>query len=144
MRMAVSLHLPRESASVARARHVLDVMLAEAHVSDDQRASLGLLISEACTNAVVHARRDGPIEITLRVENDECVVEVGNTDGDMAHLGLTGLTGLPPDPLEENGRGLPLIAAIADTARFINPRPGWVVLQMAKRLPVPPAPAGAT
>jgi anti-sigma regulatory factor (Ser/Thr protein kinase) len=39
-----------------------------------------------------------------------------------------------PDALAEHGRGLAIIAALADTARVIHQRSGWVVLHMVKRI----------
>jgi serine/threonine-protein kinase RsbW len=76
------------------------------------------------------------MEVDISIDTDECVVEVGNPDGAGTHGELAAAI---PEPLAEGGRGLPLISAIADSARFISARPGWVVLRMVKRLtPAPP------
>jgi hypothetical protein len=37
------------------------------------------------------------------------------------------------DPLAPGGRGLPLIAALSDSAEFVATRPGYVLLRMMGR-----------
>ena len=41
---------------------------------------------------------------------------------------------VPVDPLTVGGRGLPLIAALADTAGFVAGEPDRVLLRMEKHL----------
>jgi anti-sigma regulatory factor (Ser/Thr protein kinase) len=131
MRLTMDLSLPLDRASVARARHILDTLLSLIDTTDECRAQLALLITEACANAVLHSDRNIPIELAVTIDDRECIVEIGNPDGALDQAELT--AGLP-SPLSEGGRGLPLIGILADSARFTNPRPGWVVLRIAKRL----------
>lgn len=133
MRLTISLSMPRERSSVALARHVLVALLDAADAPEDCRAELGLVITEACANAVMYAVDDSPIEIAVSVDTTECVIEIGNA------VGADRPSALPsamPEPLAAGGRGLPFIAAFADDARFLAPRPGWMVLRVTKRLPL--------
>lgn len=131
MRLTMALSLPREATSVRYARHVLNTLLNLLDVTDSCRNDIALMITEACSNAVLHANLDRPIEVAIVVDSDECLVEVSNPDGIFTD---TQLNAEPPDPLAEGGRGLQLIAALADRTEIARPRPGWVVLRMAKHL----------
>lgn len=132
MRLAMTLSLPQQSASVTRARNVLNTLLNLTQVSDECRGRLAVLISEACMNAIVHAPDGNSVDITITIDDHICVLEVGNPGTN--HNGTAIPTELP-DPLTVSGRGLPLIAALADTAAFIPALPGRVLLRITKRLP---------
>jgi serine/threonine-protein kinase RsbW len=131
MRLTMDVSLRREATAVSHGRNLLDGLLRLAGVADECRIDLGVLITEACTNAVVRADRDGSIEVSVSIDDRTCVVEVGNhgdvVPDDRFAAGM-------PGPLAEGGRGLPLIATLADRAGFTSPRPGWVVLRIAKDL----------
>ena|SRR2546421_7902702 len=129
MRLIMDVSLDRNAAN--RGRHLLDGLLRLSHVAEECRIELGVLIAEACANAVVHADRPGPVEVSVSIDESACVVEVGNHGSGMSDDPFA--AGMP-GPLAERGRGLPLIAALADTARFTCPRPGWVVLRIMKCL----------
>src|SRR3954452_16372375 len=102
MRLTTRLSLPRSPLSVTYARRVLEALLSLSQVADARREQLGLLFTEACTNAVVHATGDAEVEVDITIDPEECVVEVGNRDGESDHRALN--TELP-DPLAEGGRG---------------------------------------
>jgi len=131
MRLSMTLSLPRQPSSVTRARQVLTTLLSLTPADAEIRGHLAVLISEACANAVAHADPGSAVDITIDIDDHTCAVEVGNRgitpDGAGLHAGL-------PDPLTIGGRGLPLIAALADTASFTDRRPGQVVLRMSKHL----------
>jgi serine/threonine-protein kinase RsbW len=131
MRLTMTLSLPRQPSSVTRARQVLATLLSLTDADEDVRGCLALLISEACANAVVHASADSTVDIRIVIDDRECVLEIGNRgadpDGDGLRAGL-------PDPLTVGGRGLPLIAALADTATFTAGAPGEVRLRLTKQL----------
>jgi serine/threonine-protein kinase RsbW len=131
MRLAMTLSLPQQPASVTRARNVLNTLLNVTEVSDECRGQLAVLISEACTNAIMHAPAGGSVDITITIDDHMCVLEVGNPGTN--HNGTALPTELP-DPLTVSGRGLPLIAALADTAAFIHAQPGRVLLRITKQL----------
>jgi len=132
MRLTASLPLPRQPSSVTRARQVLDTLLSLTEASDDYRAALNLMITEACTNAVLHSQPDSTLTVTITIDAARCTIVVGNR-GDNVDRGK--LTADPPDPLAQSGRGLPLIAALADSATFATTQPGHVLLSITKALP---------
>jgi serine/threonine-protein kinase RsbW len=127
----MTLSLPRQPSTVTGARRVLGTLLSLTNATEESRGHLALLISEACANAVTHADRDSTVDITIMIDDHDCLLEVGNRgtapDG-------TGLDAGLPDPLTVGGRGLPLIAALADTAAFVAGAPGQVLLRITKRL----------
>jgi len=131
MRVTMTLSLPSESSSVTRARQVLTTLLSLTNAPEASRGDLAVLITEACANAVIHADRDSSVDITIVIDDDACLLEVGNRgrtpDSRRLDAGL-------PDPLTVGGRGLPLIAALADTAAFVTGPPDQVLLRISKHL----------
>ncbi|MGN9813681.1 ATP-binding protein [Micromonospora sp. BQ11] len=127
----MTLSLPQQPSSVTRARHVLTTLLSLTDVDDEPRGHLAVLISEACANAVMHAEGDSTVDVTIAINEHDCMIEVGNrgTTPERARL-----TAELPDPLTVGGRGLPLIAALADTAAFLDEQPGHVLLRITKHL----------
>jgi serine/threonine-protein kinase RsbW len=131
MRLIMEVSLRREAAVASHGRYLLDLLLRLADVAETCRTDLGVLITEACTNAVVHADRDDAIEVTVSIDDRTCVVEVGNHADAVSDDRFAAAM---PSALVEGGRGLPLIAMLADSASFTCPRPGWLVLRIGKRL----------
>ena len=129
MRVTMTLSLPRQPSSVTRARHVLTTLLSLTDAGEESRGHLAVLISEACANAVMHAERDSTVDVTIVIDDRACLIEVGNRGSTPDGAGLTAEL---PDPLNIGGRGLPLIAALADTAAFLEEHPGRVLLRMTK------------
>ncbi len=61
----LAVRLPGEPASVPRARHLVRDFLARKHHDPANHPGVLLSVSEACTNAVVHAYRDAPGEVDM-------------------------------------------------------------------------------
>ncbi|MER5727588.1 ATP-binding protein [Streptomyces sp. NPDC002138] len=136
-----SLHLRREAASVPLARRLLLGTMETAGVDPDISFDLSVALSEACANAVEHGgpvaeggavggpEGDGPAppvpaacaayRVTAYLDGDRCRIEV--TDSGPGFPPATVTRHRPS--LAEHGRGLSLIAELADHARFRN-RPG--------------------
>jgi serine/threonine-protein kinase RsbW len=131
MRMAMTMSLPRQPSSVTRARNVLTTLLSLTEATEESASHLAILISEACANAVTHAADASAIDVTITVDDHQCTLEVGNAG---AHRHEAKIPAELPDPLTVGGRGLPLIAALADTAAFIPTEPGHVLLRITKQL----------
>jgi serine/threonine-protein kinase RsbW len=131
MRVAVKMSLPRQPTSVTRARNVLTTLLSLTDATEESRSHLAILITEACANAVTHAAASSTIDIAITIDDHQCTLEVGNagTNRHASHI-----TPDLPDPLTPGGRGLPLIATLADTAAFIPTPHGHVLLRITKQL----------
>jgi serine/threonine-protein kinase RsbW len=130
-RVAMTMSLPRQPASVTRARNVLTTLLGLTDATEESADQLAVLVTEACANAVTHATGDSTIDLAITIDDRQCTVDVGNA-GTNRHQGR--IPADPPDPLTTGGRGLPLIAALADTAAFISTQPGHVLLRITKQL----------
>jgi anti-sigma regulatory factor (Ser/Thr protein kinase) len=76
-------------------------------LSDDARTDLVLAVSEIVTNSVRHGPARGRISIDARRSDDGIRVDVRD-DGEPQRLA-------PREPDDEGGRGLHIVAAIADT-----------------------------
>jgi serine/threonine-protein kinase RsbW len=131
MRVSMSLSLPRQPSSVTRARHVLTTLLGLTDAAEDSRGHLAVLITEASANAVLHGDPDSAVDITIIIDDDVCLLEVGNRGRTPSGAGLDAEL---PAPLTIGGRGLPLIAALADTATFVAGPPNHVLLRITKHL----------
>ncbi|MET8348543.1 MULTISPECIES: ATP-binding protein [unclassified Micromonospora] len=131
MRVTMTLSLPRQPSSVTRARHVLTTLLSLTDAAEDSVDRLAVLITEACANAVMHADPDSTVDITIIIEDDVCLLEVSNRGSTPNGAGLDAEL---PAPLTVGGRGLPLIAALADTAAFVAGPPNQVLLRITKHL----------
>lgn len=102
----LSLTLPARAENVAVVRHAIGG-LGEALAIDDQTLSdVKLAVTEACTNAVVHAYPDGegPLEVAAYVGADLLMLVVRDEG-----LGIVPRTNSPG-----LGLGLPLIATLAE------------------------------
>lgn len=118
------LRLPRHPRSVGRAREAL---LGLAGLSGELGETAALLMSELVTNALRHGTPPGR-EIVVTVRRGEGLLRLEVEDaGDALPRPRT------PDPTDECGRGLGLVAALADDWG-VAPRQGpgkrvWVTLK---------------
>lgn len=133
MHATATLSLPRQPSTVTHARLVLTTLLTLTDADHEVRGHLAVLISEACANAVTHSTGDSTVDITIVIDDTDCLLEIGNRGAPPDSAGLS--AGLP-DPLTIGGRGLPFIAALADSAAFVDRRPGEVLLRIRKQLAV--------
>jgi serine/threonine-protein kinase RsbW len=102
----LSLTLPARAENVAVVRHAIGG-LAEAVAIDDQTlADVKLAVTEACTNAVVHAYPDGegPLQVAAYVRDNRLMLVI--RDEGRGIVPRTDSPGL--------GLGLPLIATLAE------------------------------
>ena len=74
----LAVRLPGEPASVPCARHLVRDLLARTHHDPAHHPGVLLSISEACTNAVVHAYPEaaGEVDLAARIEGTELRVTV--------------------------------------------------------------------
>lgn len=118
----VRFTLPAVPANVALVRQALAGFADELGVDAARAADMKIALTEACTNAVVHAYGDddGPLEVTMAVDHGRLVLTVR----DRGH-------GLRPLPSESEGPplgfGLALIASLSDEFGIAGGRHGTEV-----------------
>ncbi|MFJ3892938.1 ATP-binding protein [Streptomyces sp. NPDC090083] len=105
-----SFRIPKNRSHVPVARQRVRKVLADWGITDELADAVTLLANELVTNAVTHCRvSHARIGVELSLTNGELTLEVADPDRDRLPR--------PHDstPEEEGGRGLALVAALADT-----------------------------
>src|SRR6478752_532118 len=118
----VEIEIAAAAPGVPLVRHALRGLLSGLKVSDDVVADIALAVTEACTNAVVHAYPNGGGTITITASHVDGDLDVAVRDhgGGMApRVDTPGL-----------GVGLPVIAAIARSLEIGSPSGGGTELRM--------------
>jgi serine/threonine-protein kinase RsbW len=80
MYLRLAMRLPRQAESVTTARHTVEHALAGIGVSRPCRDDITLALSEACSNAVEHARFGPAYDVVVTVGGTRCVVDVVDAD----------------------------------------------------------------
>ncbi|HWK28498.1 MAG TPA: ATP-binding protein [Solirubrobacter sp.] len=112
----LDVDLPAEPRSASRARRAVLEALKGVAVDRD---AVAMVVTEAVTNAVVHAYRGGPGTVHLDARVDGAGVHITVTDHGV---------GLRPRPDSPGaGLGLPLITDLADRVEFVPAQPGTTV-----------------
>jgi anti-sigma regulatory factor (Ser/Thr protein kinase) len=115
----LALHLPLEPGSVARGRHAIEALAARLGFPPEAIWRMRLAVTEALTNAVVHAHRTDPgsarHQLLLLADYDDDAIRVSVSD---KGVGLS-----PRSDSPGAGLGLALMATNAD-ALDIDTRPG--------------------
>jgi anti-sigma regulatory factor (Ser/Thr protein kinase) len=121
--------LPAVPASVALLRAQVTEFVSAAGVGEPQLAAVKLAVSEAVTNAVVHAyaksEQPGEVRVETFLEDATVHVIVSDDGGGM----------LPRHDSPGLGVGLPLIANSADTLQIGVSKRGGTELRMTFRSP---------
>jgi serine/threonine-protein kinase RsbW len=118
----VEIEIAAAASGVPLVRHALRGLLAGLDVPDDVIADIALAVTEACTNAVVHAYPNGggTINVTASHRDGELDVAVRDRGGGMSpRVDTPGL-----------GVGLPVIAAIARSVAIGSPDGGGTEVRM--------------
>jgi len=118
LRSDVRLTLPARPENVAVVRHVLGALAEALRLPPELIEDMRLAVTEACTNVVRHAYRDGedgPLEVVIRLAGDRLELIVSDHGAGMG----------PSADLAGPGLGLSMIAALADTLELEHaPRRG--------------------
>ena len=101
MEINMTLHLPRDAASVPVSRQVLDSCLETLGVTPDTRADIALALSEACANVIQHAGPGEKYEVQVSAMDCRCVIEVVNTSGTNGGPVRVGAIAVASDPVPE-------------------------------------------
>jgi serine/threonine-protein kinase RsbW len=143
MEINMTLHLPRDAASVPVSRQVLDSCLRTLGVTPDTRADIALALSEACANVIQHAGSGEKYEVQVSAKNCRCAIEVVNTGsngGEPVRVGA--VTSDPVPEFAEHGRGLKIIDAVADNLQLSGDDRQGTIVHFEKTLKWLPGAAG--
>jgi serine/threonine-protein kinase RsbW len=102
----IRLTVPARSENVAVVRHMVGAFADALGLPQGVRDDVRLVVTEACTNVVLHAYAgdDGVIEVVMRARDEALELIVADAG-----------RGLGPSPDTGPGLGLPLIATLADS-----------------------------
>jgi anti-sigma regulatory factor (Ser/Thr protein kinase) len=100
-----TIRLPRDLDRVTEFRHELDEDLRAFGVDAGNRADVGLVVSEVCTNVVSHMGHGEQYDVEVNVDPTKCVIEV--RDASIHHRSA------PSNVLSEAGHGLRIVSAVA-------------------------------
>jgi serine/threonine-protein kinase RsbW len=109
----VSLSIPAKPEYIALGRLTLAGLAQVRPVDADTLADVKLALTEACSNSIRHAYREGRsglVDIVFELNGSRVAVEV--TDGGSGFD--VDATGEPTDELDEGGLGLAIIRAVTD------------------------------
>jgi serine/threonine-protein kinase RsbW len=130
----VRLSIPAKAEYITLGRLALTAIARVRPVSAETLSDLKLALTEACTNSVRHAYREGrsgTVEILYQIEPDRLVVEV--TD-EGAGFQLEEGTPEGNGDLSEGGLGIAIIRAVADEVEIGAPESGGSRLRFVKFL----------
>lgn len=113
MDISLDLLLPRETASVPATRKILDASLQALGVAEDIRDDIEVMLTEACTNVIKHARRGDDYTVRAAIHDERCVIKVIDSG-----RGFDAARVPEPDAGSEAGRGLMIMRSLADDVRF--------------------------
>jgi serine/threonine-protein kinase RsbW len=131
---AVRLTIPAKAEYITLGRLALTAIARVRPVSDETLSDLKLALTEACTNSVRHAYREGrrgTVEIVYQLEPDRLVVEVTD-DGEGFEFEAAGEGG--NGELSEGGLGIAIIRAVADEVEIGERESGGSRLRFVKFL----------
>jgi anti-sigma regulatory factor (Ser/Thr protein kinase)/ketosteroid isomerase-like protein len=135
---AQALAISPGPAGLSEGRGFIDRVLEDAGLDAGARYQITVATNEAVSNAMEHGApcEDGHFHIAASVERGSFVFSVrdcGEFDESASPA---------PDPVAERGRGFAFMNLLMDDVR-LDARPGETVLELVKRLPGAPEPAGA-
>jgi anti-sigma regulatory factor (Ser/Thr protein kinase) len=129
MDISLDLLLPRETASVPATRKILDASLQALGVDQHIRDDIEVMLTEACTNVIRHARHGDDYTVRAAIHDERCVIKVIDSG-----KGFDAARVPEPDPISEAGRGLMIMRSLADDVRFDTYREDGALVALEKHL----------
>ena len=131
MFLRLTWRLPRVPATASIPRRALDSALQALGITADCRADLALALSEACANAIEHARLGADYCVTVTADPELCMVEVADCG-----IGIAGgqVDTQAAAPGSTRGRGIMLIRACTDSLDLAAVEPHGLAVRFSKRL----------
>jgi serine/threonine-protein kinase RsbW len=131
MQMSFTLDLPRDALSVPVMRGVITASLRSIGTETECISDIAVAITEACTNVIEHSLDGDAYEVTARVQDARCHIQVKDTGRgfDAESLGRK-------DALDtaEGGRGIQLMRALVDRVAFESRPEDGMVVHLEKQL----------
>jgi serine/threonine-protein kinase RsbW len=131
---SVRLTIPAKAEYITLGRLALTAIARVRPLSEETLSDLKLALTEACTNSVRHAYREGrggQVEIVYQIEPDRLIVEVAD-DGE--GFEPSNLGGDGNGDLNEGGLGIAIIRAVADEVEIGTREAGGSRLRFVKFL----------
>jgi serine/threonine-protein kinase RsbW len=131
---SVRLTIPAKAEYITLGRLALTAIARVRPLSDETLSDLKLALTEACTNSVRHAYREGrggQVEIVYRLEPDRLIVEVTD-DGEGFEPSSVAADG--NGGLNEGGLGIAIIRAVSDEVEIGARQSGGSRLRFVKFL----------
>ncbi|MGI9016820.1 MAG: ATP-binding protein [Euzebya sp.] len=133
MNVSLDVELPRCSRAIPVLRHSVVRLCAEIGVSPDDIQDLSLALAEACNNVVLHAHDDDSFAITFSLVDLTAKVVVRNSKTPYPAAVMDSAMGAV-DPLSESGRGMAIMRALVDTARFAPGDGGGTLVELTRQV----------
>lgn len=131
MQITLALNLPRDELSVPVARRIVDTSMRSVGVRDECVDDVTLALTEACTNVLKHSGPGDEYEVTLRLDDSTCSIEVRDVGRGFDFASLADDT----QSMEaERGRGVQLMKLLVDRVRFQSKPEAGSVVHMEKEL----------
>lgn len=130
-RVALSLRLPRDRLSVSLIRHMTSYALAAVGTRSDDIADVEVAITEAATNVIKHSGAGDAYDVEVTVGPALVELRVIDVGRGFDSEAIALLTAQPDD---EQGRGVALMNALVDQARFISAPERGTIVHLIKRL----------
>jgi serine/threonine-protein kinase RsbW len=130
-----SLSLPRDALTVPVVRRLCKGAMVELGVTPSHIQDVSLAVTEACANVIEHSSdTEDQYEVTVALSEERCEIRVIDTGRGFDQAELSNDDPVPATA--ERGRGIRLMHALVDMARFDSrPEEGTVVhLQKALQL----------
>jgi serine/threonine-protein kinase RsbW len=130
----IRLRIPARAEYITLGRLALTGLARLRELSDETLADLKLALTEACSNSVRHAYRDGRIgvvDIDYDLRPDRLVIEVSDDGPGFDYVEADG----EDRELTEGGLGLAIIKSVSDELELFDRDGGGSRLRFTKKLP---------
>ena len=131
MQIILALSLPRDEQTIPVSRHIAVGAMTEIGVVEDCIHDIAVALTEACTNVLKHSGPGDEFEVSLEVDENQCVIRVVDTGHgfDSKSLGFD-----HADTSAEQGRGIELMRALVDQVKFISKPEAGTIVHLEKTL----------
>ena len=131
MQITLALNLPRDELSVPVARRIVDTSMRSVGVRDGCVDDVTLALTEACTNVLKHSGPGDEYEVTLRLDDSTCSIEVRDVG---RGFDFATLADEDAGMEAERGRGVQLMRLLVDRVHFQSKPEAGSVVHLEKQL----------